>query len=81
MIADVRRTLESGARPASLCWFGDHVPIMPAVYARCGLPSGEVDYVLNGVTPKPGYVAYTYPHPLRTSGAPAFAVCLPMIER
>lgn len=46
MIADVRRTLESGARPASLCWFGDHVPIMPAVYARCGLPSGEVDYVL-----------------------------------
>lgn len=46
MIADLRRTLERCTRPASLCWFGDHVPIMPEVYARCGLLSGEVDYVL-----------------------------------
>ncbi len=32
-------------RPASLCWYGDHVPIMPEVYRRYGLPSGRVPYV------------------------------------
>jgi hypothetical protein len=32
-------------------------------------PNGEVDYVI-GSTPKPGYSAYTYPHPL-VSGAAA----------
>lgn len=30
--------------------------------------NGEVDYVNNGSTPKPGYTAYTYPHPLRQGG-------------
>ena len=44
-------------------------------------PNGEVDYVLNGTTPKPGYVPYTYPHPLRASGAPAYQVRLPVIVR
>ncbi len=29
-------------------------------------PNGEVDYVLNGSTPKPGYTPYIYPHPLQT---------------
>jgi len=28
-------------------------------------PNGEVDYVLNGSTPKPGYTPFTYPHPLQ----------------
>lgn len=28
-------------------------------------PNGEVDYVLSGATPKPGYTPYAYPHPLR----------------
>ena len=28
-------------------------------------PNGEVDYVLNGKTPKPGYTPYVYPHPLQ----------------
>lgn len=31
------------------------------------LKSGH-DYVNNGTTPKPGYTAYTYPHPLQASG-------------
>ncbi len=45
MLARLRETLSGCERPASLCWFGDHVPIMPAVYDRLGEPSGAVDYV------------------------------------
>ncbi len=45
MIAALRRTLEECRQPASLCWFGDHVPIMPAVYETFGRPNGKVDYV------------------------------------
>lgn len=44
-------------------------------------PNGEVDFVMNGTTPKPGYVPYTYPHPLRVSGAPTYQVRLPAIVR
>lgn len=32
--------------PAWLCWFGDHVPIMPEVYDLLGLPDGRTDYLL-----------------------------------
>jgi phosphoglycerol transferase MdoB-like AlkP superfamily enzyme len=31
---------------AWLCWFGDHVPIMPQVYARFGFPDGRTDYLI-----------------------------------
>ncbi|EXI68572.1 MAG: Phosphoglycerol transferase, alkaline phosphatase superfamily [Candidatus Accumulibacter adjunctus] len=48
MIAQLRQTLDHCGRPASLCWFGDHVPIMPAVYEEFGVPSGDVEYVLWG---------------------------------
>lgn len=33
-------------RPVSLCVYGDHVPIMPRVYAALGAPDGEVPHVL-----------------------------------
>jgi len=45
MIAKLRHALEQSRRPAGLCWYGDHVPIMPAVYERFGKPNGEVEYV------------------------------------
>jgi len=45
MIARLRQTLEQCMRPASLCWFGDHVPIMPVVYKIFGKPDGNVEYV------------------------------------
>lgn len=45
MIAKLRQTLERCERPATLCWFGDHVPIMPSVYETFGAPNGEVEYV------------------------------------
>lgn len=46
MISDLRKTLETCGRDASLCWFGDHVPIMPNVYERFGEPKGDVDYCI-----------------------------------
>jgi len=46
MIAKLRQTLERCERPATLCWFGDHVPIMPSVYETFGAPNGEVEYVI-----------------------------------
>ncbi len=56
MIAKLRQTLERCERPASLCWFGDHVPIMPSVYETLGAPDGEVEYVIwnnqNSVRPR-----------------------------
>lgn len=46
MIALLKNTLESSSRPSSLCWFGDHVPIMPAVYKKLGLPDGKTEFLL-----------------------------------
>lgn len=46
MIGKLRQTLERCERPASLCWFGDHVPIMPSVYETFGAPYGDVEYVI-----------------------------------
>ena len=46
MLARLRQSLMNCGRPASLCWYGDHVPIMPSVYAALGAPSGEVDFFL-----------------------------------
>jgi len=46
MIAQLRQTLERCDHPASLCWFGDHVPIMRAVYDTFGAPKGDVEYII-----------------------------------
>jgi hypothetical protein len=43
----------------------------PTAYVKATAHSnGDVDYVLNGSTPKPGYSAYTYPHPKRSQTWP-----------
>lgn len=46
MIAKLRQTLDRCERPASLCWFGDHVPIMPSVYENLGAPDGNVEHLI-----------------------------------
>lgn len=46
MTARLQRLLKDCDRAASLCWFGDHVPIMPTVYETFGSPSGDVEYVI-----------------------------------
>ena len=44
MIGSLHMQLDALKRPVSLCWYGDHVPIMPTVYATFGQPSGLVPY-------------------------------------
>lgn len=46
MIGTLRQTLEQCPHPASLCWFGDHVPIMAKVYEVLGEPDGVTEYVI-----------------------------------
>ncbi|MBV7486203.1 LTA synthase family protein [Bordetella sp. BOR01] len=48
MVAD---GLRSHSRPASLCVFGDHVPIMADVYRALGEPAGTTPYLVWGNGP------------------------------
>nr|WP_298410843.1 LTA synthase family protein [uncultured Halomonas sp.] len=54
MIDSLATMLEQASRPGLLCWYGDHVPIMPKVYARLGEPDGLTDYLLWSTTPQTG---------------------------
>lgn len=45
MIERLRRAADASPRAVGLCWYGDHVPIMPAVYSSFGVPVGDVEYV------------------------------------
>lgn len=42
----LRETLATLPGAGCLCWYGDHVPIMPAVYQRLGEPDGRTDYLI-----------------------------------
>jgi hypothetical protein len=46
MFGEMRRVLMGRERPASLCVFGDHVPIMPGVYGELGEVEGTTEYVI-----------------------------------
>ncbi|WP_454677055.1 LTA synthase family protein [Achromobacter marplatensis] len=46
MFGALRRGLLARSRPAGLCIFGDHVPIMPTVYKQLGVVDGTTDYVI-----------------------------------
>ncbi|PKO86858.1 MAG: capsular biosynthesis protein [Betaproteobacteria bacterium HGW-Betaproteobacteria-12] len=46
MAGQLRRMLLAHPRPARLCWYGDHVPIMEQVYRCLGAPSGVTDYLI-----------------------------------
>lgn len=46
MLGMLRAMLIDRPWPASLCLFGDHVPIMSTVYASLGEPDGRTDYLL-----------------------------------
>lgn len=46
MFSDLRQTLLRIGRPAGLCIFGDHIPIMPKVYKALGAVSGLTEGVI-----------------------------------
>lgn len=46
MMGGLRAFLETHARPARLCCYGDHVPIMSAVYQQLGDPDGQTEYLI-----------------------------------
>lgn len=46
MIGAVAQALANSTRPAGLCMFGDHVPIMSTVYKQLGTPDKATDYLL-----------------------------------
>ncbi len=77
---------EDGCRTGGVCSGGFGVSVWNGTTAAHAYvsalphPNGDVDYVLNGTTPKPGYTAYTYPHPLR-GGPPAHRITLPVLSK
>lgn len=46
MAGQLRQTLADLPGANALCWYGDHVPIMPAVYHALSTPDGRSDYLL-----------------------------------
>ena len=44
MMGSLRDFLKQHRRSARFCWYGDHVPIMPAVYRQFGAPDGRTNY-------------------------------------
>ena len=46
MLDQLATSLAAQPRPGMLAWYGDHLPIMPAVYAALGEPDGRTDYLI-----------------------------------
>ncbi|MFD4836749.1 LTA synthase family protein [Achromobacter sp. NPDC058515] len=46
MFTSLADALADLPRPAGLCIYGDHVPIMPGVYRELGAPDGATDYLV-----------------------------------
>jgi hypothetical protein len=46
MLATLKNWIDGRSRPVHLCWYGDHVPIMPSVYDAITPTSGDTDYLL-----------------------------------
>lgn len=46
MTGILRDQLDALPGPGWLCWFGDHVPIMPNVYRAMSTPDGQTDYLI-----------------------------------
>jgi phosphoglycerol transferase MdoB-like AlkP superfamily enzyme len=46
MAGGLRESIAEGPGEGVLCWFGDHVPIMPKVYHTFGAPDGSTRFVI-----------------------------------
>ncbi|WP_082056571.1 sulfatase-like hydrolase/transferase [Pseudomonas sp. 10-1B] len=54
MLGMLRETLTAQPNEALLCFFGDHVPILPDVYKVLGAPAGDTDYLIWSNRRQPG---------------------------
>ena len=72
MLDCLSHALADAERPGLLCWYGDHVPIMPNIYAQLGEPDGLTDYLLWSTQPS----AAERPTPSLTSSADALGTTL-----
>ncbi|KJV05521.1 LTA synthase family protein [Methylocucumis oryzae] len=45
-LTDYLRTQDAQQQPGVLCWYGDHVPIMPNIYSLFGESDGDTDYFI-----------------------------------
>lgn len=46
MLGELTGAVEQQSRPGVVCWFGDHVPSMPRVYADTGYSDARTDYLI-----------------------------------
>ena len=46
MLGQLREHLLARGTPTGLCFFGDHVPILPDVYGALGEPDGDTEYFI-----------------------------------
>ncbi len=46
MLAQLTETLSQGSREGVLCWYGDHLPIMPKVYSAMQEVDGRTQYLI-----------------------------------
>ena len=46
MLAQLTKTLSQGHREGLLCWYGDHLPIMPTVYEQMQAVDGRTQYLI-----------------------------------
>lgn len=54
MLGMLRETLMARPNEALLCFYGDHVPILPGVYQAIGAPAGDTDYLIWSNRHQPG---------------------------
>jgi len=46
MLNNIKSSLQASTRSGVLCWYGDHVPILPEAYGYHGTPDGTTPYVI-----------------------------------
>lgn len=46
MLGSIKQHLQASTRKGLLCWYGDHVPILPDAYQAYGPPDGTTPYVI-----------------------------------
>lgn len=46
MLGQLREHFLARGTPTGLCFFGDHVPILPDVYGALGAPDGDTEYLI-----------------------------------